>query len=1320
MGKKALKWLAVLLIFALSGVLTTISAIAAELVVSPEFGATPDGVLVVKQGETKDFMLNLSYQDGNQKNTEGKIKIDSLYRLAGNEIISSQPKEVGFSGIDFTAQVKATFNAEDSIPGEYKLSVNVLIENKGNGKGNELVNSTADSFIVKVIASDTTAPEVLITNPIDGGFYQSADLPELPEYTVNDESSTESSVIGWSKEEGTHTVTVFASDTHDNKGSVSVSYTVDDSPPVISSQLEEGGVYNTEALKELANDYYGISENHLESFSADQLSLEPGEHTVRITAKDKAGNVSEKSISYIVDNDAPAILFNFIDGAYYSSINFKAFNPYFEVWDSNLDENSISSSEAVLTEGTHSVTVTAADQAGNTNSASADYTIDDTKPAVAIHLVEGGYYNEAALTAAGEFYTVSDLNLLSKEASGFGTKDGSYTASVTATDKAGNETVETVNYIVDTEDPAIIIDAEKLANGGFYQSAYLGSLSDFYIIEDENLDEGATAVSSFETENGTYTFSISASDKAGNKSVATVSYTLDDIAPEINFNVEEGAFYKSSNLPETYFSAKDNNGVVSIVTADDYAAAEGTHSLTVTVMDAAGNSTTRTVSYTVDDTAPAVSISAPADGGFYNSADLPEKPVFEVEEIHAYTTNTIGWNKETEGEHAAVVSATDAAGNIGSASVTYIVDNTSPAITSTLLDGGYYNAETLQSLGKYYEVADLNLEEEKVTASELVFTEGPQKAVVTAVDKAGNTSEKTIHYTVDNTKPTISFLFNDGGFYTSEKFSSFDPYYSISDDNLAEDTVNVSEVIMAEGQNDLTVNAADLAGNSNSATASYTIDDTAPKVSVSLQEGAYYNLESLEALGQYWTADDVNLAAVVAEPLASTDGTHTATVTAVDKAGNTTVLSVEYHVDNTPPAIEIDESKLKNGGYYTAEYLQGLADKPYSVIDANPASDSASNFEFEEGTHEYTVTAIDKAGNAVSTAISYTVDNTAPEIEMLLNENGIYTTEALKAVGQYYSVSDNSGKDLNVEADALAIGEDGTYTMTVTATDLAGNNSSASVTYTVDDTNPEVVFHLADGKHYTSESLKAALSSFDDYYAAADRHLTAVDADPLMTDEGQHNLTVVATDAAGNKTEASISYVVDNTAPSISGLQGLFDGQRFLKGQDVGVVPVVTDNFDDSITVETVKLDTSQTGKQTVSVTATDQAGNSSAYSMTYYVYDFSGVLQPVKADGKSVFQKNRTVPVKFQVFDGSTYVQDAVATIHLVKVSDTFDEGEIQVTSTSGASIGNEFRYDSMDEQYIFNLGTKDLEKVQYKAIITITLDGNKIRKESPAFSIK
>lgn len=1318
MGKKAVKLLAVLLIVMLSGVITTISVIAVELVAVPEFGAGTDNILMLKQGETKKFDIKLGYDDG-KNNTAGTITIGTAYSLEGTTIRSSEPIIVPFLGGNLNRTVQGTFSAGNALPGDYSFVLNVSIENAGKGNGIALENEFVDQVTVRVLASDTTAPVVNITNPMDGGFYKSTDLPDEPAFTVTDESDFDSTNSGWSKSEGTHTLTVSATDAHDNTGSASATYTVDNTPPAITSQIEDGGVYNSASLEDLVDNYYSITESNLESFTDDPLSLEAGEHTVRIFAKDKAGNETEKLVTYFIDNEAPSITFLFQDGGFYTSEKFNSFNPYYEVTDDNLDSNSITASEAVLTEGKQSVTVAAADQAGNSNSASASYTIDDTKPEVTINLKDGDYYNESALAAVGEFYSVYDRNLFSTSAEGFGSADGSYTAVVTAQDKAGNVTEQSVSYVVDTTSPVISFDAKRLANGGFYQSAYLENLEDFYSIEDINLDEGSITVTSFETENGEYTFSVTAEDKAGNKSVETISYTVDNSAPEIVFGIEDGGIYKSSALPETYFTASDNNEVVSRV-ADLLNKTEGTHTLEVTATDAAGNSTTATVSYTVDDTAPVVSISEPTDGGFYNSADLPEEPKFTVADANTFRTNIISWDKETEATHTATVSVTDAAGNIGEASVTYTVDNTPPTITASVQDGGFYNAETLESLGVYYEVTDANLAEDEVAASELVLTEGPQTAVITAVDKAGNVAKKTINYTVDNTKPTITFPFNDGGFYTTENFTAFAPYYNVADDNLDESSIEVSEVVTAEGENSLTVSASDLAKNENSATASYTIDNTDPEVSVTLEEGKYYNLESLEALGQYWSASDTNFEDATASPLETEDGTYTATVTAVDKAGNTTVVKVEYHIDNTPPEILIDESKLKDGGFYTATYLEALVEKPYSINDANPGADSASDFQFEQGTYGYTVTATDKAGNTSSKTISYTVDNTAPSIEIGIENNGIYTSDDLKALGQYYSVSDNSNASVAVDADRLATGEDGTFTLNVTATDLAGNSSSASVTYTVDDTNPEVAFHLEEGKHYTSASLAAALFGQESYFTATDKHLTTVDADELKTEEGEHSLSVTVFDAAGNSTEGTINYVVDNTAPSISGLDGLFEGQRFLKGQKVEVTPVVTDNLDGGIQAATESLDTSTTGKQTITVSVTDQAGNASSYTMTYHVYDFSGVLQPIKTDGKSVFQQNRTVPVKFQIFDGSNFVQDASATLHLVKVSDTADDGEILVTSTSGASIGNEFRYDVKDDQYIFNLGTKELEKAQYKAVITITLDGNKIKKESAAFSIK
>lgn len=1318
MGEKAVKLLAVLLIVLLSGVITTISAVAAELVALPEFGAGTGNILVMKQGETKNFPINLGYANG-RNNTEGTITIGTAYSLQGTTVRSSEPIIVPFSGVILSHTVQGSFSAGNALPGDYSFALNVSITNSGKGNGIALLNDSVDQVTVRILSSDTTAPVVNITNPVDGGFYKSTDLPDEPAFTVTDESDFDSTNSGWSKSEGTHMLTVSAKDAHDNTGRASVTYTVDDTPPAITTQIEDGGVYNSASLEDLVDSYYSISENNLETFTADPLSLEAGEQSVRLFAIDKAGNETEKLITYFIDNEAPSITFLFQDGGFYTSEKFNSFNPYYEVTDDNVDNNSITASEAVLAEGLQTVTVAVADQAGNSNSASASYTIDDTKPEVTINLKDGAYYNEAALAEVGEFFTVSDLNLFRSNHEGFGSADGSYTAVVTAEDKAGNVAEIAVGYVVDTTSPVIQFDAEKLANGGFYQSAYLEDLTDFYSIEDENLDTGSITVSSFETENGTYTFSVSAEDKAGNKTVETLSYTVDDSAPEIVFGIEDGGIYKSSALPETYFKVSDNNAVVSIV-ADELNKIEGPHTLEVKVMDAAGNSTTGTVSYTVDDTAPVVSISEPADGGFYKSADLPEQPVFEVDELNAYTTNTIGWEKETEATHTATIAATDAAGNIGEATVTYTVDNTPPAITASIQDGGIYNAESLEKMGVYYNVTDPNLAEAEVTASDLVLSEGPQTTVITAVDKAGNVAKKTINYTVDNTKPSITFLFNDGGFYTTENFTAFAPYYKVADENLDTATIEDTGLVKAEGENKLTVNASDLAKNINSATASYTIDNTDPKVSVTLEAGKYYNLESLEALGQYWSATDTNFEDATASPLETADGTHSATVTAFDKAGNTTVVTVEYHIDNTPPEILFDESKLKDSGFYTATYLEALVEKPYSVKDANPGSDGASDFQFEQGTYDYTVTATDKAGNTSSKTISYTVDNTAPSIEIEIENNGIYTSDDLKALGQYYSVLDNNNASIAVEADPLLFGEDGTFTLNVTATDLAGNSSSASVTYIVDDTNPEVAFHLEEGKHYTSASLAAALLGQENYFTATDKHLTTVDADELKTEEGEHSLSVTVFDAAGNSTEGTINYVVDNTAPSISGLDGLFEGQRFLKGQKVGVTPVVTDNLDGGIQAETESLDTSTTGEQTITVSVTDQAGNTSFYTMAYHVYDFSGVLQPIKTDGKSVFQQNRTVPVKFQIFDGSNFVQDATATLHLVKVSDTTGEGEILVTSTSGASIGNLFRYDVKDEQYIFNLNTKDLEKAQYKAVITITLDGNKIKKESAAFSIK
>ncbi len=1316
------KTMLLFIVFLVSGLLPTAAALAAELVATAtaEFVAeVENGHVIVEQGSENDFKINLSVvNDKDGSNANATFTVDTKYVINANQHSTTAPSQpISFNGNNTTGETKATISVSNNAKlGEHLIPIRVNITSNHNQ--NKLNNTVPDYIKVKVIPSDTVEPVVTINNPSNNGFYKSSALPEKPEFTVADDSSYTTMISGYSTDNGTHTVTVTATDAFGNVGKASVTYTVDNQAPVITSPLVDGGVYNSEYLSSFEDGiYYEIDEPHLLDYSAASLVFDKeGSQTVEINARDKAGNEAKKSITYIVDNEVPSISFKFNHQGFYTSAEFAKFNPYYEIDDDNLDTKSIEADEASLLEEIHSVTVSATDLAGNSNSGSASYTIDNTAPSVTIHLEDDKYYNEQTLSAVGEFYSVTDINLESVVPSGFETADGEHNASVTATDKADNKTTRTVTYHVDTLAPVITIDAEKFANGGFYTASYLNSLTNFFTIVELNLDEDSVSVSPFNSGEGTHTFNVNAIDKAGNPASTSIRYTVDNTKPEIEFNLVNNGFYKSENLPEEYFTTSDNNEVVSVV-ADELETSEGTHTLTVTAMDAAGNSTTEAITYTVDDTAPEVTITAPEDGRFYKSEDLPENVVFDVEEEHDYTTNVIGWNNYAEIEHTVTVTATDVAGNIGQASVTYTVDNTEPVITSTLVDGGVYNAETLEGLGQYYNVTDLNLVEDSVSASELQLEEGTYKAVITAVDKAGNDARKEINYTVDNTVPEILFTFEDEGHYTLEAFEEFNPYYEVDDDNLIEDSIEVQGLNFVEGEHTLTVSASDLAGNENEQSATYTIDDTKPEVTVTLEEGNYYNLEALEALGQYWTATDDNLYDVDATPLATTDGPHTATVTAIDKAGNETSVSVQYHIDNTPPEIIIDQGKIKDGGFYNADYLRSLSNV-YRINDANPASDNATPFVLTEGTHDYTVTATDKAGNTNSLTISYTVDNTPPTLTFNLVANGVYNSQSLNTIGAYFTVTDNHHEFI-LEADDLVTNGDGTYKLDVIATDLAGNETTGSITYTLDNTAPEVTFNLENGKHYTSEAFNKALDGHKHYYKATDKHSVTVEADELETSEGTHTLEVTATDVAGNSTTESITYTIDNTSPVINGVNGLKDGQRFLVGQRVSLTPDVTEDNPESVTFAE-ELDTSKTGVHSYTVTATDKAGNSATRSFTYQVYEYSGVLQPINQNGNSTFKRNSTIPVKFQIADGTKNVSDAKSTLHLVHVGSGSNSEPVEVTSTSAASTGNEFRYDAKDNQYIFNLSTKNLEEGQYRAVITIELDGVKTIKESQTFSIR
>ena len=105
--------------------------------------------------------------------------------------------------------------------------------------------------------------------------------------------------------------------------------------------------------------------------------------------------------------------------------------------------------------------------------------------------------------------------------------------------------------------------------------------------------------------------------------------------------------------------------------------------------------------------------------------------------------------------------------------------------------------------------------------------------------------------------------------------------------------------------------------------------------------------------------------------------------------------------------------------------------------------------------------------------------------------------------------------------------------------------------------------------------------------------------------------------------------------------------------------------------------------------TATDQAGNAASavagFSVSYG--GVSGILQPINPNNSSVFKRGHAVPVKFRLAgDGFSGFATEGWTVKRVQVSCS-TLADITVGEDVGSvTPSTVFRYDSSDDQYIYN----------------------------------
>ena len=265
--------------------------------------------------------------------------------------------------------------------------------------------------------------------------------------------------------------------------------------------------------------------------------------------------------------------------------------------------------------------------------------------------------------------------------------------------------------------------------------------------------------------------------------------------------------------------------------------------------------------------------------------------------------------------------------------------------------------------------------------------------------------------------------------------------------------------------------------------------------------------------------------------------------------GNTTAGSVfsnlkiyEASPDTTAPVISgpadiVAEATGPGGAEVT--FTATAEDDVDGAVDVVADPDSGSQFPIGDTTVELSAT--DAAGNDATASFTVTVrDTIAPAITSLPAPQTIEATSAAGAVVTFGAAVATDAVGVASLTYSNASGSTfplGTTTVTVTATDAAGNSRQAAFTVTVVDTTPPAITSVSSALTVEATSAAGAIVT----YAAA----TATDAVGVASityskasgttfQIGATTVTVTATDAAGNASSAQFVVTVrDTTAPAL-------------------------------------------------------------------------------------------------------------------------------------------------------------------------------------------
>jgi large repetitive protein len=688
-------------------------------------------------------------------------------------------------------------------------------------------------------------------------------------------------------------------------------------------------------------------------------------------------------------------------------------------------------------------------------------------------------------------------------------------------------------------------------------------------------------------DDGSHTFTVKATDPAGNTGEASYSWLIETTLPIVTLtdkpsqasNTSAAGFSFTASKPASFECKLDGGAFGACTSPASYTnLGEGPHTFAVKATDAAANTGPPTsYTWTVDTVSPVATITQkPSDP---SNDPLPafgfsasEAVTFACKLDGAAFAHCTSPKEYTPGNgaHTFTVKATDAAGNAGQASYSWTIDTVPPAVTITQKPNNPSNVAAPSFGFSASEPAQCKLDAGPFVActsptdySELV--DGSHAFTLKATDAAGNTGEASYAWTIDTVAPTTTITkapnHPSGVSSATFEFSANEPLATLQckrdSEQFAACTSPKPYTNLSDELHTFTVKATDPAGNTgNSASYDWLVETDLPVVALTATPG---QASSSSAATFFFTANksgatfeckldgfDFTGCGSPQPYTGLADGTHTFAVRATGTGGTGPATIYSWTVDTTGPATAITQKPAdptnSRSATFTFSASEPLATFQCKLDDAAFASCTSPQTygDLGEGRHNFVVRALDALSNVgPETAYAWTIDTRAPAVAVTAGPTGLTNSSAASVSFSADEPStfqcDLDGRGFEPCSSPAAYGglSDGGHAFAVRATDAAGNVGAASRSWTVDATAPQTTLDSRPAARTTATSARFTFSASEP--ATFECRLGAASFSPCPSPKtyaglarGLHSFAVRAIDPAGNidATPAAFGWAV--------------------------------------------------------------------------------------------------------------------------------------------------------------------------------------------------